>query len=764
MTRLASSLIPILMLAASACAAAPKNAAPVLSIPSDWKASEQADLAKQLTEAKPLEVQNLGTAVEGVDDPSDAGACLVPNPDHKTYDIMLWYRKDYMNHTKVYIVDMGTGKVTSQEFPDAEHCSRPEQGFGWWGVLGHDGKFYAANPNWRYYDKGGLMNIYRYDPAENKVELYKTIKGYGGESSPLVVAPDGWIYGSGTWCGEGNTHRMAGAYGFNPETGEVRDFGAIGKVSALTGYGPTIGACDTHLYVACGKNPWALVAINLKTGEKKIILEAPEGGDLMEINSGQHRYNGGAVAWIEEGIAAPRKFYWLYHGQAIYRKGCDIPSGQEDLSKGWAMDDTCPWSKEMQAAGPFMTAAPAPEVYTGQLYPDANKTATLWWRPAGSKGKGKDGWQKIVLENVEKYPLSLHRLEVLPNGLIFGTGDGYKGRFLFDPKTDKVSYLGRGGGSMYGLTVCGTKLYWSGYDCARIFEFDPAKPWNLETGLLPWEGGRINSTDELAFEKSTNPRRVHKVPDVIFQETRVKKMLSGTTAADGRVYFGGKGQRDYEGGGLSWYDPKTGEFGGMWKPFDNIPIGWVTTAHDVTDKDIRTPGRYVVIGTEHGKTFIYDTKVHKLLEDKTFTAIKTADYSGPVLEVAPGKVLGFTSPHGNPNASRELGGVIFGVSLLDGKVFFTKNVPWQVPFDWGQGIGLWDYRTGTDGFIWATLTHEKHGGTGVIVRIDPRDATVHVMGSIKPLGELAFYGRDVYVTGAGEIRRLKDIVPVENAK
>ena len=43
---------------------------------------------------------------------------------------------------------------------------------------------YAANCDWAKYDKGtSVMNIYRYDPAEKKISLYKGIKGYGGEST-----------------------------------------------------------------------------------------------------------------------------------------------------------------------------------------------------------------------------------------------------------------------------------------------------------------------------------------------------------------------------------------------------------------------------------------------------------------------------------------------------------------------------------------------------------------------------------------------------
>jgi hypothetical protein len=188
----------------------------------------------------------------------------------------------------------------------------------------------------------------------------------------------------------------------------------------------------------------------------------------------------------------------------------------------------------------------------------------------------------------------------------------------------------------------------------------------------------------------------------------------------------------------------------MWKPFDNKAIGYVTTAHDSSAKDIRTPGRYVVIGTEGGQVFIYDTSVHKLLEDKTFIPVAGASMSGPLIEVAPGRMLGITWAKGGRKS-----GVMYGVSVPDGKVFFTKDIPWGVPYDWGQGIGKWDFTTGPDGFLYATLTG---GGDQVaIVRIDPLDAKVTVLGKISPVGQMCFDGKDVYLTGTTQLRCIRNI-------
>jgi hypothetical protein len=54
---------------------------------------------------------------------------------------------------------------------------------------------------------------------------------------------------------------------------------------------------------------------------------------------------------------------------------------------------------------------------------------------------------------------------------------------------------------------------------------------------------------------------------------------------------------------------------------------------------------------------------------------------------------------------------------------------------------------GPDGFLWTWLKN-------VLVRIDPKDASVHVVGRINPVGHLTFVGNAVYLSGSEQLRRL----------
>ena len=63
-----------------------------------------------------------------------------------------------------------------------------------------------------------------------------------------------------------------------------------------------------------------------------------------------------------------------------------------------------------------------------------------------------------------------------------------------------------------------------------------------------------------------------------------------------------------------------------------------------------------------------------------------------------------------------------------------------------------DLVRGPDGFVWTYLND-------TMVRIDPADASVHVVGRIDPLGHMTFVGRDLYLSGPEQLRRIRNIVP-----
>jgi hypothetical protein len=666
-----------------------------------WLAVEQPELKDTLERAPTLQTELLGEPARGV---NVWERWLVPNLDGKSWDVLQIYFKEYYGPTWLYAIDLGTGQVNKQRLADGHQFYLSGR------ALGFDGKYYIATPS----RKTWSMDLFVYDPATNTLEERgEIVPGLGGEVRPLVTGPDGRIYGTGT------RDNRVGLYIYDPKLGKVvKDFGPVGPShpnGACSRY--VMGVDDTHAYIVSGMIPaWYLVAVNLTTGEEKVLLESPT-ERVMDIIE---RFPS-AYARVPQDGGAPDKEYWLYHGQATPKT-----------------NDTPPWPKQ---ASPWDKAVPKPEVYFDQIDPDSESNATLWYRSA----KDAD-WKSVRLEGVPSYAHRINPMSILPDGRLYGTGDDYAGVFVFDPRTDQTTILGpRPGLAPYTQIVCGGKLYSSGYSGGHLFVYDPARPWTLSKGGPPG-----HSVPDQADARS-NARYLGDFD----RTTRVGLMHSSALGADGRIYFGGFGLRHYTGGGFGWYDPKTQKMDGFWKPLSGYAVQWIASALD---------GRLIVISTiraadelndnrapEEARLFVYDVSEQKIA--RQIVPMAKGRTTGLVAEVAPGRVLGLTSSLEQSGRS-----ALYGVDVTTGEVLFTKDLPSPVSVDdyWPHWVDpSYEYNAfvrGPDGFVWTYLKD-------VLVRIDPKDASVHVVGKIDPVGWPTFVGNDVYFSGPEQLRRIRNIVP-----
>ena len=678
-----------------------------------WRAADQPGLKNALESAPVLETESLGEPARGV---NVWERWLVPNHDGKTWDVLQIYFKEYYGPTWLYAVDLGTRQVTRQRLADDHQFYLSGR------ALGFDGKYYIATPSRRTWS----MDMFVYDPATNALEERgEIVPGLGGEVRPLVTGPDGRIYGTGT---RGN---KVGLYVYDPKLGKVvKDFGPVGPShpnGAWSRY--VMGVDDTHAYIASGMLPaWYLVAINLTTGEEKVLLESPT-ERVMDIIENFP----GAYARVPQESGAPDKEYWLYHGQATPKT-----------------NDTPPWPKQ---ASPWDKAVPRPEVYFDQIDPDAEGNATLWYRlPEGEESSEQTAgkpqvpdWRSVRLEGVESYPHRINPMSILPDGLLYGTGDDYAGVFVFDPRTDQTTILGpRPGLAPYTQIVCGDQLYSSGYSGGHLFVYDPARPWTLSKGGPPGHPAPDQA------DARSNPRYLGDFD----KTTRVGLMHSSALGADGKIYFGGFGLRHYTGGGFGWYDPKTRKMEGFWMPLSGYAVQWIAPALD---------GRLIVISTnraadeqngnrvpEEAGLFVYDVSEQKIV--RRIVPMAKGRTTGLIAEVAPGRLLGLTSNPEHPDRS-----VLYGVDVTMGQVLFNKGLPSPVSVDsyWPHWVDpSYEYLAfvrGPDGFVWTYLKD-------VLVRINPKDASVHVVGKVDPVGLPTFVGNDVYFSGSEQLRRIRNIV------
>ncbi len=685
-----------------------------------WHAVEQPELEQALENAPLLQTEALGEPARGV---NVWERWMVPNLDGKSWDVLQLYFKEYYGPTWLCVFDLGTGEVKKQRLPD--HFQFYLSGR----ALGPDGKYYIATPDSRTWS----MHLFVYDPATNLVEdRGESVPGLGGEVRPLAVGPDGRIYGTGT---RGN---RVGLYIYDPQVRKVvKDFGPVGPShpnGAWSRY--VLGVDDTHAYVCSGMIPaWYLVAVDLQTGDEKVLLESPTERVIDVIE-----HFPGSYARVPQGNDKSYKEYWLYHGQALPKT-----------------DDTPPWPPQ---ASPWKKGLESnPEVYFDQIDPDADGNATLWYRSQEDAAKAKSdgqspgeatitrpedrGWKALRATDVETYPHRITPMVRLPDGRLYGTGDDYVGVFSFDPQTDRTTVLGpRPGHAPYTHIACGGKLYSSGYPGGQLFVYDPARPWTLGKAGPP---GRSWPNEN---NPASNPHRLGE-----FRDSRVAIMHSSAVGADGKIYFGGFGVRNYTGGGLGWYDPQTGKLDCLWKPFSGYAVYWIAPVLD---------GQLIAISTRvaadelndnqapgEAKLFLFDVDQGKITRE--IVPVANAPTTGLIAEVAPGRLFALTADREHIDRS-----ILYGVDVPSGQVLFRKMLPSRVSTDvnwphWVDPSYVYEHLPlGPDGFLWTYLQD-------VLVRIDPTDARVHVVGKIDPVGYPTFVGKDVYFSGSEQLRRIRNI-------
>jgi len=677
-----------------------------------WKPVEQPDLAKAAAAAPKLAVEDLGVGVQS----SRMGKLLMaPNPDGKTYDLLQIYFKEYGGPNTIVIMDLGSGQVKQVRTP------RDPERFNFHlcpTVLAPDGKLYINILGSR-----NRQRICIYDPATNelKIDALPLPQYMGGETHPMKLGTNGNIY-----CAGGHPEKTAAVCEIDPATGKVTGYGSVGPShQPVDCWAYSVAADDTHVYVASGKVPWYLVAYERRTGKAEVLLTTENVEGMVSVNQGQYGCTASANKVL--GTDGTRIEYWLHQGKAIVKK---------------ARDEAPPWGRPADTK-PAVIEPARPEVSTALTEPDDEGNSQIWWRPAVAKGAApaslpagaspeSQGWN-VIRFKVPVYPQGIDRLTELPDGRIFGTAGSYQGNFIYDPATGKSIHPGKIHLSHYATAIFGGKIYMSGYPNSPLYVYDPAKPWTAGTEVSP---GTV--LDDGA--PGANPRRLLYMSE--FAGTH--KMYAAAVGADGRIYFGGEWVRNGSAGGLAWYDPKTEQAGGFWEPFSTYQITHMAAAAD---------GRFIVISTKRiedtllgkpkpkqGRLFVFDTKDAKIVRE--VDPVMDAKGSGMIVAVGGPRVLGWTVNGEDAQTS-----VLYGVDVEAGTVAFRTVLPYPLPVSIGSNQQeAFDFRLGPDGKVWTFIGNR-------LVRIDPKDAGIQVVGRVAKGGRLAFSGKDVYLGAGPTLRR-----------
>ncbi len=678
----------------------------------EWKAADQAGLKERLDRAKELKVEDVATPVVSM----RLGMLLMaPNPDAKSYDLLQIYFPQYGGPNTIVIADLGSGEVkqvSTERGPNFHLCPS---------VVAPNGKLYISilGPRLR-------QQVCTYDPAKNEFLLnaLPLPDDLLGETHPMALGTDGKIYMAG-----GHPSKSATACQIDPATNKVTSYGPVGPSHAPNDcWAYSAAADDRYIYIASGKVPWYLVAYDRQTGKAETLITTEKVGGYLGAGQGR----GGCTANASKvvGTDGNRIDYWLYQGKAVPMKD----RGEKP-----------PWPER---PAPRPALPPQPEVSLARAVPDAEGRAEIWCRtpeakaaapakPAADATLESRGWRPIRFR-VPIYPQAINRLVELPDGRLFGAAGSYEGNFIYDPATGKSAHPGKSHLSHYATAICGGKIYMSGYPNSPLYVYDPAKPWTAGTEVSP---GTV--LDDGA--PSANPRRLLYMSE--FAGTH--KMYAAAVGADGRIYFGGQWMRSGSAGGLAWYDPKTEKAGGFWEPFSTYQITHMAAA---------SQGRPIVISTKRiedtllgkpkpkqGRLFVFDTKDGKIVRE--IDPVMDAKGSGMIVAVGGPRVLGWTVNGEDTQTS-----VLYGVDAEAGTVGFRTVLPYPLPVGIGSNQQeAFDFRLGPDGKVWTFIDNR-------LVRIDPKDAGIQVVGRVAKGGRLAFSGKDVYLGAGPTLRRITGLL------
>jgi len=672
----------------------------------EWTCVPQPDLARRVADAPELAAESVCVPVRATR--REPRLFWVPNPDGRTWDVIQVYFACYKGPTTLVIMDLGAHITKTVQIPKGMPTLHLTS--------------YAVAPNGKMFlstsERDRTQGLSIYDPATNEFS-YNAVDmpdDMAGEEKPMCLGTDGMLYVA---TGHKGSRRITIAR-VDPDTLRITYYGPVGPDSG-GGRARSIAADDRCVYVDNGRTPWMLLAFDRTTRAAEVLATTrPPKGFV-----GLKQYRDGCWAKVNHIVGTDKsERYWLYHGTASFAGG-PKPWPEPETVEAWTIEP------------------PKPEVWLHGADPASNGSAAFWYRAPGG------GDWRALRYRVPTYPVEINRLTELPDGRLFGSVSSYQGYFVYDPRTGTAEHLGKLKLSHYATVVRDDAVYLSGYSHAPLFRYDPSRPWNATPdGAAVGEmrpGAKLVPLDD----PRANPRFCGHVD----RYSRCTKMYSCVAAADGRIYLGGIWMRDGNGGGVEVWDPaRRASVGGFWRELSTYQVKHMTTAGD---------GRYVVVSTRRatdtvlrkekpaqGRLFVLDSRrrgevIH------AFDTVPEAQGPGLVADAGNNRVLAWTNDPNDRTRS-----YLSGVNVVAGREVFRKHLPFPISINLrGNMTDASDFRRGPDGFVWTFMN-----GNRTLVRIDPRDASVHAVATVGWGGKLAFHGRDVYLTNKSELRRLRDVV------
>ncbi|WP_255947942.1 PQQ-binding-like beta-propeller repeat protein [Streptomyces odontomachi] len=450
----------------------------------------------------------------------------------------------------------------------------------------------------------------------------------------IVVAPDGTVYGGTSPGGK--------VFGWNPQTRAFHDFGVMAQGET---YVKSIAYASGKVYAGAYAS-WHITELDPATGEKRQVplppgLTDPAGKVVNDLRAYGH------YLYAREGtFPGPLRVYDLSSGTWT-----DTVEGAAGLDISPPGPDGRVWFFRQFEAGSAELVGYDPDTHAQQrtnltIYGRIVNTRGIGWAPVDADGYSGDsivgllwrglmfrynpttGQSATVRTGVPGQPTQILALASGPHGTVYAGGFLQGGLATVATEDGTADY--QRFSQIESLLPTRQGLLIGAYPDARVYRYDPARPWY---------------SSEYSDEAPSGTENPVKLLDL---HSHVQSRLQGLATTAGRVVTGSTPSGDTLGGSLSVLDAGTGT---VEKVIDDF----------VTDEGITalTGGDGVVYGTttvagglsttpttqDRATVFAYDVATGKKLWEvnpsataKSINAI-TRDARGRLWTVVDGDVL-----------------------------------------------------------------------------------------------------------------------------
>jgi len=553
--------------------------------------------------------------------------------------------------------------------------------------------------------------LLEYDPESHAARaLGELSANYYHGVQAFAEGKDGNIY-------YGTYGRCIGRYNF--QTGTNENFGIIGGADNVgLGYVFSIGSDGEYVYCGMGKAPYYLCVYDIKNKTTRDFFKPKGTGNQATKDYYVRKGKDGNLYYPRD-----NRNHRLQNGRPAEKetKAADLETMLRSETLADDLDvktsasavefETSPGCHPDSAAAQFGV-----NIDAALANPSSFNAGEVTIR---FKQTNAAAWTTSTIQGMPIYPCAVKRLLKLPDGRILGTTPFVGPAFVLDRKTNAAAYLGMLPSSVYDMLEHDGKVYFAGYVNA-FAQYDLAKPWTLTASHDAKPGNPKNL--QLNFGGKYN--------------------YFLAAAKDGRIYAAGHHERDSLGGSLAWYDPRSGESGGLREPL---------LRHDVSDLLGLNDGTLIVLsafavgGAASGRIFVWDAVNHALAA--TLEPFPELPDTGKIFPAGKDLVMGVARLKAPADPAEARLNLVYKLNVKTGEVLLNKKVPGRF-FTGSSADDLLSYDSrfelGPDGCGWLFIDNW-------LSRIHPADGRIEPILEMQLKGRLLFADNDLYVYNGGRV-------------